>query len=158
MHRLIKGGLRLLPWVFVILWMILIFTLSAQPAEQSNGLSKGLTTVIVETIEKMAPGSEFDMGRLNHLLRKNAHFFAYLALGALLMNAIRKGRVKGRGVYLLAFGICVAFAVSDEVHQLFVPGRGGQIKDVLIDSAGALVGIWIYGSLDGANKEKKQLS
>lgn len=157
MQRLIMGQ-RLLAWIFVILWMILIFTLSAQPAEQSNGLSKGLTTFIVETIGKIAPGSDFDMGRFNHLLRKNAHFFAYLVLGVLLANAFRKGRVKGLKVYLLAFGLCVAFAVSDEVHQLFVPGRGGQIKDVLIDSAGALVGIVIYGGLDRANKEKKQLS
>jgi VanZ family protein len=39
---------------------------------------------------------------------------------------------------------CVLYAVSDEVHQLFVPGRGAQVTDVLIDNAGAFVGIGIY--------------
>ena len=45
--------------------------------------------------------------------------------------------------YLLAFLICVIYAISDEIHQLFVPGRAGQVRDVLIDSAGSLLGIII---------------
>ncbi|MFP5109854.1 VanZ family protein [Neobacillus sp. C211] len=45
----------------------------------------------------------------------------------------------------MVIGICVLFAVSDEFHQLFVAGRGAQVKDVFIDSAGAIVGIVIYG-------------
>jgi len=43
----------------------------------------------------------------------------------------------------LALLICILYAVSDEVHQLFIPGRGGQFKDVIIDSAGVLVEIII---------------
>jgi len=44
----------------------------------------------------------------------------------------------------LAGLICVGYAISDEIHQIFVPGRGPQIKDVLIDSGGAAVGIFIW--------------
>ena len=44
----------------------------------------------------------------------------------------------------LALIVCVLYAISDEVHQMFVPGRGPGIKDVLIDSAGATVGIGVY--------------
>lgn len=36
------------------------------------------------------------------------------------------------------------YTISDEIHQLFVLGRGGQIKDVIIDSSGAVVGIGGY--------------
>ncbi|AOT70122.1 VanZ family protein [Geosporobacter ferrireducens] len=134
----------ILSWTAVLLWMLLIFLLSAQPAQQSNQLSKGLTGVIIETAEKVTSSFEININRFNHLLRKNAHFFAYLILGVLVINAFRKSEVVGvRGV-VLTLVICVIYAISDELHQLFVPGRGGQLRDVLIDSAGVIVGIIIY--------------
>ena len=40
--------------------------------------------------------------------------------------------------------ICILYATSDELHQVFIPGRGAQVKDVIIDSAGACVGILVY--------------
>ena len=43
----------------------------------------------------------------------------------------------------IALVVCILFAISDEFHQLFVPGRGAQVKDVLIDTAGAIVGMCI---------------
>jgi len=60
------------------------------------------------------------------------------------MNALRRSGVNGWKFILFSLGICVLYAVSDEVHQLFVPGRGRQVRDVLIDSAGAIVGIGLY--------------
>ena len=50
--------------------------------------------------------------------------------------------------YPLAFLICVIYAISDEIHQLFVPGRAGQVRDVLIDSAGSFLGIIIVMALE----------
>jgi VanZ family protein len=41
--------------------------------------------------------------------------------------------------------ICVLCAMLDEFHQLFVPGRGAQVKDVIIDTVGAIVGIGVCG-------------
>jgi len=61
-----------------------------------------------------------------------------------VINALRRSGVNEYRSVVLALGICVLFAISDEVHQLFVPGRGGQVSDVLIDSAGASVGLGIY--------------
>ena len=49
--------------------------------------------------------------------------------------------MSGLKVILLAFLICGLYAISDEIHQLYVQGRSGQVSDVLIDSSGALVGI-----------------
>jgi VanZ family protein len=70
--------------------MALIFYLSSQPASESNDLSNQVTEVIVETIEKAAPeiASSWDLKELNHFIRKNAHFFSYFVLGALVMNAL----------------------------------------------------------------------
>lgn len=82
------------------------------------------------------------------LMRKSAHFIAYLILGFLVSHALQSETAvspasvwKRRGISLL---LCVAYAFSDEFHQVFVPGRGPLLKDVLIDGSGAALGIFIY--------------
>lgn len=135
---------KILFWTVALLWMALIFHLSHQPATESNALSTGITEVLVKTVEKVAPNANIDIQSLNNIVRKNAHFLAYLVLGVLVINALRRSGVVGSRIVVLALGFCVLFAISDEVHQLFVPGRGGQVSDVLIDSAGASVGIGLY--------------
>lgn len=135
---------KILSWIAALLWMALIFYLSHQPATTSNALSTGITEVLVKTVERVAPNANIDIQSFNNIVRKNAHFLAYLALGVLVINALRRSGVNEYRSVVLALGICVLFAISDEVHQLFVPGRGGQVSDVLIDSAGASVGMGIY--------------
>lgn len=130
---------KIFPWILVVLWMSIIFYLSHQPATSSNKLSSGITEWIIMTIERIVPNLNFDLRNLNHIIRKNAHFIAYLILGVLVVNGNKHTR--------LAFLICVLYAISDEFHQLFVPGRAGQIKDVFIDSVGAFVGIIVYSGL-----------
>lgn len=66
---------KILPWVLVVLWMALIFYLSHQPATESNELSTGITEIIIETVEKIAPDIDLDIGSFNHIIRKNAHFY-----------------------------------------------------------------------------------
>lgn len=124
--------------------MVLIFYLSHQPAHKSNQLSKGATEIVVETVERVAPRVDINKRNFNHILRKKAHFFTYLVLGILVASGLRKSGLVGYKLVGLAILICVLYAISDEMHQLFVPGRGGQVRDVLIDSAGAIVGIGIH--------------
>lgn len=126
----------IMSWTVVLIWMAVIFNLSSQPAHQSNKLSTGVTKVIVKTVKKVDPNSNFDIKKFNHYIRKNAHFFAYLILGILVMQAMR-----GEFFALL---ICILYAISDEIHQMFVSGRGPGVKDVFIDSAGAAVGILVF--------------
>lgn len=135
---------KVFPWLLVISLMVLIFYLSHQPASESNGLSKATTEIIVKIIDKVAPNMGINKRSFNHILRKNAHFFSYLLLGVLVTKGLRQFGITGYKAMGLAILICVLFAISDEIHQLYVPGRGGQIKDVIIDSAGAFVGILGY--------------
>lgn len=128
-------------WAMVILWMTIIFWFSNQPVHQSDELSRGITRVIVEVIEKVATDDDFDISSFNHIVRKNAHFLIYLILGVLVSSALKSSGVIGIRNVLISILICILYAMSDEYHQLFVPGRGGQIKDVMIDSAGAIVGV-----------------
>jgi VanZ family protein len=133
---------KICSWIFVIIWMILIFFLSSQPAIQSGALSTGIAAFIIQAIEKLSGHIGFDLAQFDHIVRKNAHFFVYLFLGVLVFNALKRSG-RNRNI-LLAFMICVLYAISDEIHQMFVPGRGPGVKDVLIDSTGAIVGIGIY--------------
>jgi len=146
---------RLLACISVILWMILIFTLSAQPAAQSNGISRKVTETIIKIVNKIIPGVDFKILNPNHFIRKNAHFFIYLIFGILISIALRKCGVVGVRSMVLVLLICVLYSISDEFHQAFVPGRGPQIKDVLIDGAGAIVGSSLYVGLIRINKKFK---
>jgi VanZ family protein len=133
-----------LAWLLVLAWMLLIFQFSSQVAEDSSRLSSGLTEVIVDTIAQVMPNAHWDLEGFHTFVRKNAHFFAYLILGVLVRFALGRSVVRGRKGIAIAFAVCVLYAISDEIHQLSVPGRSGQVSDVLIDSAGAALGLALY--------------
>lgn len=152
---------KFINWIPALIWMCIIFMFSAQPASESNQLSVGFTTVLVEILGRLLPFNietstinDFVV-QLNHLVRKFAHFSVYLVLGTLVSRALIKNEFKHR-VYLISFLICVTYAATDELHQLFVPGRGSQLKDVFIDSSGAFVGITLYKMLRELRKNNKK--
>ena len=79
------------------------------------------------------------LGGWDEVLRKLAHATEYAVLGGLLVRAL--------GRPLPAFALGLAYAVSDELHQHFVPGRTGDPKDVAIDALGVVAGIALYRRL-----------
>jgi VanZ family protein len=79
---------------------------------------------------------------LEMIIRKFAHLFEYTILGVLTINCSNNFKIKN--YILLAIIFCLFYAISDEIHQIFIPGRNGNIKDVLIDTAGSFTGIIIY--------------
>ena len=135
---------KVISWVAVFTCMVLIFNLSSQTAKQSNELSKFVTSVILNTVKIVVPEADLDARSLNKIIRKNAHFFAYFVLGVLIISAFRKNGMSGYKSIILTMLICILYALSDEAHQMFVSGRGAEVKDVLIDSAGTSVGVGIY--------------
>lgn len=102
--------------LLVILWMILIFYLSHQPATGSNKLSTEITEVIVKAIDKIIPNLDFDLGTFNYLIRKGSYFFAYLILGVLVSNGLRSSAVYGYKNIAMILVICVIYAISGEGH------------------------------------------
>ena len=113
-------------WLVVVVWMGLIFAVSAQPSLPE------------------APDPLFDT-----LLKKLAHMTEYAILCLLLWSALPAETP------WWAWAVAVLYAVSDEVHQTFVPGRNGWIVDVLIDSVGAglaALTIWRLGVGRGAEQ------
>lgn len=138
--------IRLLLWTAVILWMVLIFFLSAQEAAQSSALSgsairqvaavihPGFHTMPVEQQNRVVESYQ-------HAARKTAHTLAYLVLGVLCMTAFFQYPARRGHRFAAALAVCVGYAGTDEIHQLFVPGRSGQLTDVCIDACGAALGI-----------------
>jgi len=135
---------KTLSWAFVILWMALIFYLSHQPATESSELSTGMSEMILSAVNNIIPTLDVDVSLFNYIVRKGAHFTAYFVLAILSVNALRRSGITRYRSAIVALGISVLYAISDEVHQLFIPGRSGEVTDVLIDSAGASLGIAMY--------------
>jgi len=138
--------IRFLLWTAVILWMVLIFCLSAQEAAQSSSLSGSTIRQVAAVIHPgfhtmLAEQQNSVVESYQHVARKTAHALAYLVLGVLCMTALFQYPVRRGHRFAAALGICIGYAGTDEIHQLFVPGRSGQIGDVCIDAGGALLGI-----------------
>ena len=121
-----------------------IFSMSCENAEKSSNTSGQTIRVVLSAVpefEKQPEEVKVNIiEKLQFIVRKSAHFIGYMILGILASGLILQYENINKK-YPLAFLICVIYAISDEIHQLFVPGRAGQIRDVLIDSAGSLLGI-----------------
>jgi len=72
------------------------------------------------------------------------HFYAFLFLEAFLLISIIRGKNENKKFIFIAIIIALVYGVSDEIHQLFVPGRACSFSDFLIDSAGILFATFIY--------------
>ncbi|MEZ4645984.1 MAG: VanZ family protein [Chloroflexota bacterium] len=107
-------------WIPALLWMVAIFVLSNQPK-----------------------GAIPSFGLWDFLVKKGSHFLAYGLLAGLYWWALRGGI--GRSHRLLTTFL---YAVSDEWHQSFIPGRNATVMDVMIDSVGGWLcwGCFTFGS------------
>ncbi len=128
---------RLATWLPPIAWMIVV--LSASSAEFSAANTGSL---IGSALSWLLPGLALHHVDLIHgVIRKLAHFTEYAILGALWLRGLTRGDLARPPAAWLALLISVACAVVDESHQAFVPGRTASVRDVLLDSTGALTAI-----------------
>lgn len=133
--------------ILALVWMCVIFAFSAQNNEESSVVSEGLSYRMVhstgflfllhldeEQLRKIAASIET-------FVRKGAHMTEYAILAILLFIWIGRWEISVLHRSSIAVIVTALYACSDEFHQLFVPGRAGCIRDVMIDSAGALLGL-----------------
>ena len=119
--------------LLVIIWMLLIFIMSSFNSTESNNQSN----FIIDIIANLFNINNIDT--LNLIIRKLAHFTEYFILGVLVYNMTYNYNKKT----FIAIIICVLYAISDEFHQMIVPGRSCQLLDITIDSSGSITGIYI---------------
>lgn len=127
-------GIKLFRYLPSVIWMGIIFYLSHQPGNESANTS---SRVLEFVFDYLPMSTEYEV-ILHTIIRKLAHFSAYAVLGMLIYFAYR-----GRRAALFTFFICLIFAITDEVHQLFIPGRSGEVRDVLIDLSGVVFSLII---------------
>ena len=159
--RLILWTRRILLTAATLWWMGLIFGFSADTAEESAGLSarvcRFLAERFVKGFESMSPADQDRITEsLQLFVRKGAHVSEYAILGILL--ALTLGAYGVRRVFSLALAAGVLYAGLDEFHQRFVPGRSGEVKDVLIDTCGVFLGlaaVRLAGRLTESANEKR---
>ena len=123
-----------LSWALAIICMGVIFWLSSRTAEESSQQSG----IILQWLIKVFG----DNGFTDFIVRKLAHFLEFTGLCFLVSNALYQTR--GRLSPVIATVITSIYAVSDEVHQIFVPGRACQLMDWVIDTCGAVLGCVIF--------------
>ena len=135
--------------VLIVLWMILIFILSNQQANDSTKLSDGVIENTIGNIYKLTHKNTNEEKlkeikiKYTHITRKTAHFTIYMILGLLVGLLLKEYNIDTKKAILYGILICMCYAISDEIHQIFVSGRSGEIRDVLIDTCGSMVGLLI---------------
>ena len=124
-------------WMPPVLWVAALFVLSTSVFSAAN------TSKIIEPILRfLLPwASATTISTLHGLIRKSAHFTNYAILFWLLVSGPLRTRP------YVAFGLCVAYAMLDETHQIFVPGRTPTLYDVALDSTGALFSRFLHAAV-----------
>lgn len=143
--------------------MLLIYALSAQTATDSRALSNRFVPLyykVIEVCDFLPDDIRSELfNRPGHYVRKLAHFMIYAILGSLILITLWKTPIWQAVSPLLSLSICIIYAMTDEWHQYYIAGRGMQLIDVVIDSMGALVGIFIsttWQCILQCSKDKKK--
>lgn len=150
-----------------IAWMIFIFFMSSMEKEESQSQSSAVIDFVcsafVEGYSEMMPAEKLEIqDKLTFPVRKGAHMTEYAILGMLLSLTVyeyiveyeffamknsallsEREEIAEKKALPPALVIGFLYACSDEIHQIFVRGRSGEIRDVLIDTTGVLAGAFL---------------
>ena len=152
---------RIASAVAVVLWMAVIFWFSAQNGASSGSMSAGVTEALARLLtpgfDELSPLAQAETVEALHLfVRKAAHFSEYAVLGMLTVNALRTYRLNKALRLILPVATCLVYAVSDEIHQYFIPDRACRAFDVFIDTMGGLTGTLILLGLMWLIKRRRK--
>lgn len=120
----------------------MIFYFSHQPGDISR-IESGKVLHKLDLIEEddIDAVDDYKVLRLQRVIRKWAHKIVYFQLGILLVLSIINTRFTNIGTYLISFIAATIYGATDELHQMFIPGRGPLLSDIFIDSVSALTGV-----------------
>lgn len=137
-----KKNKRIILIILTIIWMLIIFWFSSQNSTQSSGTSQKVIKAVLKIVSNVEQEQEnIIVEQMQHIVRKMAHFSIYMIGGILLINLVSTYTAKKAWMYAWLIG--TMYAITDEIHQYFVPGRSCEIRDVVIDSSGVIIGIVI---------------
>ena len=126
--------------------MAFIFFQSALPADLSSQESGRVVDLIIRLFPDILP---LDRQTMVFIVRKGAHFTEYTILGGFLVPAVKEWMAADTTPVPVSMERIAAwlagtlYAVTDEIHQFFVPGRSCELRDIVIDSCGVLAGVLV---------------
>lgn len=129
--------------------MITIFMFSSDNDVESTRKSDGLiirTTEFILNRKLTDTEKELYTSKYIVVVRKTAHFTLYFLLGLFFVSFLKEYDLSNKKLLLYTVLFVFIYACSDEIHQLFVSGRSGEITDVLIDTTGGFIASIIYTS------------
>lgn len=140
-----KTLLRCVNLLLLVVWAVFIFLNSADDSTASSKKSDIIADYAIHTIfpnyeSISSEEKEAIRSSVVYVVRKGAHVTEYAVLGVLMSTLLSQYAEKRKIWYPASLISCIAYASTDEIHQLFVPGRSGQIRDVMIDSIGIVIG------------------
>lgn len=134
--------------ILILTWMITVFRFSSENGQESGGTSKKVSTEIVKIVtinQEITEQEKNDIvDKIDPIIRKLAHYTLYTIGGFLIINYIDELNSEKRKKIIYSIIIGALYAISDEIHQYFVPSRAAQIRDVCIDSLGIMTGTIMY--------------
>lgn len=151
--------IKVLSCIVTVALMALIFFFSSQTAEASSKTSSGITQKIAEFISYITNWGNVEEITLaiHKLIRKIAHFTLFFMLSLSVSNSVfQLFRTEKLKLFVISSGFCFFYAITDEIHQMFVPGRAAMIKDVIIDLAGAMIGAGMFLLIRYLYKRRKE--
>lgn len=157
-------AIRTISVILLIGWMALIFSLSAQNAATSSNTSAGVISAVIrifrDDFDSLSPAEQQDIiAPFQFIVRKGAHFTAYAILGVFsFFTYITYTKIPFSLRLILISATCLLYSVSDEIHQTFVPGRSGEIRDVCIDFCGSILSIAFLTLIARTKKFRKYVS
>ncbi len=139
------GYKKYLAWIPAIAMAVIIFCFSAQPADQSTETSDFVSQIFLWIGTRMGlfsgePEQYAEMlEAMSMPVRKCAHISEYAVFHVTILYALHQWGFRGRKWLTAGFFLVFFYACTDEIHQLFVPGRSGQFTDVMIDCVGVVL-------------------
>ena len=144
----------IISFIMVFFWMLFIFFMSNRPSYKSDNDSRTIVIYMIEKIDKIFRAnsekvkrhkSEEFVNKVNGIFRKLSHVFVYLVLSILFYYfLLNLNKYSIHKLTFLSFMFCFLYSCSDEFHQTFVTGRSGEVRDILIDTIGIVLGILIH--------------
>ena len=134
----------------ILLVLIIMFTIFKFSSERDTVSTKRSDGIIIRTCEFVLGRQLSDKEKEIYLekyvvyVRKTAHFTLYFLLGLTYISLLKEFNLNDKKLLIYTIIFVFIYACSDEIHQLFVPGRSGEITDVLIDTTGGIVSSFIY--------------
>lgn len=132
--------------ILIVIWMAVVFSFSNEPAVKSSKTSDGLTDKVIEVITKKDPEKKKKINRstIETIVRKSAHFMLYTIGGFLIAGLVATTNVGTKKLFIYAVLFTTLYACTDEIHQIFVEGRSCELRDILIDGVGAMLGTGLF--------------